>query len=520
MTKTFRLGALAATATFVSLSGAARADVTPQDVWSQWQSYMASFGYDLSIQPETDGNNLRLPDFTMAMPVPTDPASGQEGGTVRFSVGDIALIDRGDGTVSIEIPAETPFRVTGESLGGENFEVKGTMASSGYSTIASGNPGDITYDYEAAEISVSIDELTNDEGKTVTPGTVEFILAGMAGSSRVDDTSGATRMEQSFTMARMSYVVDVTDPDPAKSGYLKAEGGFEGLTSQAEGTIPQNFDPLAVPQALVDGYAMSATMSYAKGQTNLDFAEDEQTFRYGSASTGGDFSVGIGADGLLYDVESRGIAFNIEGSDIPFPIASTMGAFGLALSVPVLKGDELQDFNAKIKLTDVAVPEPLWMMIDAAGALPHDPLTAEIETSGKARLSVDVFDEKAMTSLAASGEKPGEVTYFSLDSLLLKAGGATIAATGAFDIDNSAQSLINPDLPAFSGKVDLRLTGVTTLLGTLGQMGLIPMPQAMMATGMIQQLGKPESGPDDVSALIEITKDAQLTVNGAPLPLQ
>jgi hypothetical protein len=49
-------------------------------------------------------------------------------------------------------------------------------------------------------------------------------------------------------------------------------------------------------------------------------------------------------------------------------------------------------------------------------------------------------------------------------------------------------------------------------------MGLIPMPQAMMVTGMIQQLGKPESGPDDVSALIEVTKESQLTVNGAPLP--
>jgi hypothetical protein len=73
-------------------------------------------------------------------------------------------------------------------------------------------------------------------------------------------------------------------------------------------------------------------------------------------------------------------------------------------------------------------------------------------------------------------------------------------------------------MPAFAGKVDLRLTGVGGLIGNLAQMGLIPMPQAMMVTGMIQQLGKPESGPDDVSALIEVTKESQLTVNGAPLP--
>jgi hypothetical protein len=518
MTKTFCQGALASVAALVSLTAPARADVTPQDVWNQWETYMASFGYQIDIQPEADGSNLRFADFSMALPVPADPASGKEGGIVRFSFGDVALIDRGDGSVSVEMPASTPITIRGESLGDENFVVKGTMTSTGYSTVATGNPGDITYTFEAAELALAIDELTGDDGRTVTPGTLQIALQGAAGTSRVENASGPTTLEQTITMARLTYAMDITDPDPAKPGHFRAQGTLEGLTSVGGGMIPDNFDPLAIPAALADGYTMNGTVNYAGGQGSLDFAEDGDSFRYASTSQGGSLSFGMSAEALTYDVQARDIDFTLESSEIPFPVASTMGAMGFGMTLPVLKGEAEQDFTARLTLTDVTVPEPLWMMVDAGGTLPHDPVTAELVTSGKARLFVDIFDEKATAELAAGGGTPGEVTYFSLDSLLLKAGGATIAATGGFDIDNTAKSALNPAMPAFAGKVDLRLTGVGGLIGNLAQMGLIPMPQAMMVTGMIQQLGKPESGPDDVSALIEVTKESQLTVNGAPLP--
>ena len=58
------------------------------------------------------------------------------------------------------------------------------------------------------------------------------------------------------------------------------------------------------------------------------------------------------------------------------------------------------------------------------------------------------------------------------------------------------------------------------LINKLGQMGLIPGPQAMMTAGMIQQLGKIESGPDDVSAKIELSQEGAVTINGNALPLR
>ncbi|WP_136636270.1 DUF2125 domain-containing protein [Pseudooceanicola onchidii] len=518
MTKPFRRGALALPATMMTLTGTAWADVTPQDVWAQWTAYMASFGYELENDPIVDGANLRLPDFSMAMPVPADPSTGKEGGIVRFRMGDIALIDQGDGTVSVEVPASTPISIIGESVGAENFVVRGTMTSAGYRTVASGQPGDILYDFNAGSITFTLDDLTEADGQTKTPGEFELSLQGAAGQSRMNTLGGPTQMDQTLTLARVTYAFDIPEIDGADTGHLKAEGELMGVTTTTTGTIPATFDPAAVPQALSEGYAMKADMGYTTGRSSFDFAEDGKAMRFASTSEGGTFTVGMAAAGLVYEIAARGIDFSLEGSDIPFPIATTLAGFDLGVDLPVLKGDAPQDFTARLKLTDLTVPEPLWMMIDAAGALPHDPLTAEIETSGKARLFVDVFDEDATAALVENGRKPGEVTTLNLDSLLLKAGGATIAATGAFDVDNNAQSAFNPKMPAFAGQVDLRLTGVTTLISTLSQMGLIPAPQAMMASGMIQQLGKPETGPDDVSALIEVSKESRITINGAPLP--
>ena len=68
------------------------------------------------------------------------------------------------------------------------------------------------------------------------------------------------------------------------------------------------------------------------------------------------------------------------------------------------------------------------------------------------------------------------------------------------------------------GTADVRMTGVTGLLNKLAQMGLIPAAQAMMAAGMIQQIGKPEGGADDFSAKIEMTPNGNMLVNGMPMP--
>jgi hypothetical protein len=193
---------------------------------------------------------------------------------------------------------------------------------------------------------------------------------------------------------------------------------------------------------------------------------------------------------------------------------------GVGFSIPVIAGAQEQPFSASVTITDLAVPEPLWMMADPTNELSHEPVTLEASFSGKTRLFVDIMNERAMSQLDRTGGAPGELTALVLEQLRLKAAGATVEATANFDIDNTKVFPLNPTLPAVGGVADIRLEGVTTLLGTLGQMGLIPMQQVMIGSGMIQQLGQPGPGADEYSATIEITPAGALSVNGMPMPLQ
>jgi hypothetical protein len=520
MTKTLLSGAWVSAAVVVAMTGTVRADVSPQDVWDQMQAYMSSFGYEVQTQPVADGSSLRLPELTMTVPVPADPTTGITGGTIRLILGDMSLTDQGNGTVSVDIPNVLPITVIGDSLGQRSFQMLASLTSNGLTTTASGNPNDITYDFSSAEIGMAVQEITAEDGTKLTPDAIKMTMTGATGSSRIAALGGATKVEQTLTMADLGFDIDVTEPVGGQTGYFKLQGGFVDVTSTGSATIPANFAPTAMSQALADGYAISANMTFATGQTSFEYADPSESMRYGSTSQGGKFGVELGAGGLIYDINTRGIDFSLDGSQIPFPIATSTGAFDFGLTLPLTKGDAPQPFGSRLGLVDLAVPEPIWMMIDRSGALPHDPVTAEVELSGMARLLLDPFDKKATTRMAMTGIAPGEITELTLDALRLKAGGAVIAATGGFDVDNSAKSVLNPALPAFEGQIDLRLTGVQTLLGTLGQIGIIPMPQVMMATGMIQQLGKPGNGPDDVSALIEISNMTGVTVNGAPMPFR
>lgn len=76
-----RFTATSAAAIGISLAGsAAFADVTAEEVWSDWRSYMEAAGYDLTATETRDGNTLIVSDTTMSMELPEDE------GTVTMSM--------------------------------------------------------------------------------------------------------------------------------------------------------------------------------------------------------------------------------------------------------------------------------------------------------------------------------------------------------------------------------------------------------------------------------------------------
>ena len=496
------------------------ADVTPQDVWDQWAGYLSAFGYTVEVEPVIDGPDIRFPRFEMTMYIPSDPASGIKGGTVVVGLGSVALLSQGDGTVAIEVPASMPITVEGDGPGKEDFSALFSMMIEGHRTIASGVPGDIAYDFTAARIDLTLDEVEGRQGRMPIPGTIAVTMEGAAGMNRIASSGGTTKLEQSLTLGRLIYDFALKDVDPGNPAEMTWKGEVSGLTMASDGVVPPKVNPLAIDKALMSGYVVNTLMEFAAGKGAFGYTDPKTEMRIESASAGGKINIGMSATGLDYNVLSEGIALSVAGSEIPFPISTTAEAVGVGIKLPVIAGANEQPFAANVAVTELTIPEPFWMMADPENGLPHDPVTVELALSGKTRLFVDIMNEAAMSRLDRVGGVPGELTALNLEALTISGAGAEVKAAAVFDIDNTRKSAFNPELPAFGGDADLTLRGVTTLLSKLGQLGLIPMQQALIGSGMIQQLGKQGDGVDEYSADIKLTPEGAMTINGMAVPLQ
>ncbi|GAA6147276.1 hypothetical protein NBRC116586_03380 [Pseudooceanicola nitratireducens] len=503
-----------------AIAGPVRADVTPAQVWDQWAGYLSSFGYTVEFEPVVDGDNLHFPVFEMTMYIPGDKATGVKGGTVTINMGELALVDLGDGTVSIELPGKMPIAVAGDGPGDDDFTADLTLTAMGHRTIASGDPGDITYDFSAETLGVTLDQVSGKDGPSRMPGTVAITMEGASGVNRLASDNGVTRINQALKMDRLAYDVAISDPSSGHSGKVMWQGEITGLTTSSRGVVPPEVNPLAIDRALANGYIVNTLIEFDAGNGVVGYADEKSETRMATTSQGGTFGLGMSATGLEYSVLSRDVSISLSGTEVPFPLNTNAGALGLGIQLPVIAGALEQPFGASITVTDLDVPEAVWMMADPTNSLPHDPVTMEVALSGKTRLFTDIMNEAAMRRLDKTGGAPGELTALALEALRIRAAGAMIEASADLDIDNTKVSMFHPNMPAFGGTADVTLTGVTTLLNKLGQLGMIPMQHALIGAGMIQQLGRQGDEADEFSADIRLSPAGTLTINDTPFPLQ
>ena len=100
-------------------AGPSAADVTGTQVWSDWKSYMAGFGYEMTgTETEGDGT-LAVTDIAMTFEVP------ESGGNFVITLPSVTFTDNSDGTVSVELPEIMPMTFDLDPPEGE--AVKGTI---------------------------------------------------------------------------------------------------------------------------------------------------------------------------------------------------------------------------------------------------------------------------------------------------------------------------------------------------------------------------------------------------------
>ncbi len=484
-------------------AGPAWADLTAQDVWSDWHGYLTSVGYEVSASESQTGSTLAISDLVLNMPIEGT------GSGITFSADRIELTENGDGTVSVVMPATMPMVVSGTEEG-EDYTVQVNIEQTGHAMTASGSPEKLTYAYTAATMAIRMASLMVDGEDMSSAATVEVTMANMASTTTM--TIGESRgYSQRMTGDNIVYNFNFDDPDSDDGGVMS--GTLAGVAFEGTGNIPAEMNTTDLRQMLEDGFAFDGSFSHTGGETNLNGTDGGDSFQFASTSQGGELRVAMSNTQVVYDISQGQTAINVAGSEIPFPVALEMAKTGFHMLMPVAKSDAEQDFELAITLGDFTMSDMIWGIFDGGGVLPRDPATIMIDLVGKARVLVDFLDPGFAEDMGMSGGMPGEVNALTIRNLLVSAVGTELSGNGDFTFDNTDRQTFN-GVPRPSGAVDLKLVGANGLIDNLIQMGFVSDQDAMGARMMMGMLAVPGEGDDTLTSKIEINDEGHIIANG------
>lgn len=413
MTVSLARGTGAAAVLIISAQGAF-ADVSAQDVWSDWKAYMTGTGYTVTGTESQSGNVLTVSDISMTMPLP------EQDGTGALTMPEIQFIENGDGTVNVMLPKEFPMTFAGED-DGEKFSAEIIYTHDGSPMVVSGDTSAMTYDYTTGQATLTLGKVMGD-GEDMPEGALKAsVMISDFTANTVMQIADQRSYTQNSSMGEVTYDLAFNDPDSDDAGTIT--GSLKNLTATGVSTIPTGLDAPQMADLIKAGMSVDAKVSYTGGNSAIAVSGSD-SFDMQSSSAGGSFGVTMSNSGLTYDIGQQDITVNVSGSEIPFPLMLTMAETGFKLMMPVSKSEEEQGFGLGITLRDFAVPEMLWGMVDPTGILPHDPATIVVDLAGKGKLMFDMFDPEDMKAMERGSQAPGEVNSLSIKELLVTAAGA------------------------------------------------------------------------------------------------
>lgn len=491
--------------TVSALAFPAAAEITPQDVWTDWLRLIESseMTVDIGNEENSDGN-LVLSDVVVSAEFP------ENSGSFATSIPEIKLEDRGDGTVEVMLSPEYPLALSGiDTETGEELTINMVVRQAGLVTIASRNGDTTRYDYVGPEVGVTIASLSVDG----QPVEFDFDMAftGIKGGYElIEDTP--RRFDGSFTAEAMDLSGSGSDPEDP-SATFDIEATLSDFSQSGAGTIVGMMAFSDMSAMMAEGFSTSWNLTHGPAEYKISGSDEEAKFNIRTSATSGRFDGEISPDGLSYGGGNTDISVSVSSTDIPFPQLSFNVADSEArLAMPVAPQDEAGDVALLLRLVDLKVSEAIWSMFDPTDQLPRDPATVVLDLSGKARWLADIFDPELSDSMV-SGEAPGELESVRLNELRLSIAGADLTGDGAFEINNAPDGPFAP-APSPVGAINLQLSGGNGLLDTLVNMGLVPQEQAMGARMMLGLFARPGERPDSLVSTIEVGPDGSVSANG------
>ena len=498
------------TATIALLSGSgAFADITPEQVWQNWQDMSTSYGQSVTAATVArDGDTLVVDGVQFA--------SDQDGVKSTSTVSQIKFTDNGDGTVKVTMSDDQVMEVStaANAAVAGSVESKSTISIShpGMAITASGTPAATNYAIDAPTMMFKLMGLDG-EGASAQDTKIEGTLTGLMAKYVIEPGTAGTKLESEFSTKSLAVAIDSNNGADGSSGKLNIT--FNDFAGKTNGNFIGTAAMEDLAKAVKAGFAIDGNFSYTGMNIDFDGKDSAGPTKLTGVGTSGDVSFMINADTMTYGTSTKGVNFTMTSADIPFPeLKFGYGEAAFNITLPVGTSDTPTDFAFLTRLVDFTISDEVWGMFDPAGSLPRDPATIIIDTKGKMRMTTDLFDQAAMDALGDT--PPGELHALDITELKVSAAGALLTGAGAFTFDNS-DMVTYPGMPLPTGKIDLKLTGGNGLMDKLAAMGLLSAEDVMGAKMMIAVIANagPE-GTDELTSTIEV-KDKVLSANGQPL---
>lgn len=487
--------------------GSASAQVTPEEVWQNWQDMGASYGQTItSTSTARDGDTLRVEGAAISM---DDPS----GGKVDVQIGTLNFRDLGDGTVELTMADSFPINVTtpATDAAAKPTKVSLIVSQPGMKIIAGGSPTETSYDFNAPTVNLKVSKIEGVDAAAVDL-TGDISMTGVTGKYLVAGDAASKAIDSTFAVAAMSLVFQGKDPESASD--VDVTANIADIAGSTKGTFLGAAIMENMAGALKAGFNAEGGFSYGKTTLDANVSDETGPTRISTTAESGNLTFAIDKSRLAYGVGGKGMAVTVSSPEIPFPELKITYAEALFnLLMPVSKSDVPEDFAFTTKIIDFAISDEVWAMFDPTGGLPHDPATIIIDTKGKAKLTVDITDDAQTAALGDA--PPGELHSLELTELKAKVAGAELTGSGAVTFDNSDLTTFE-GLPVPTGKVDMKLVGANTLLDKLIAMGLLPEDQVMGFRMMASIFTVVGEGEDTLTSTIEF-KDKGVFANGQRL---
>ena len=501
-----RIRPILTSVSLIALAAPAAAQITVDDVWRNFDAAVAAFGGTSEATLTRAGSEVTVSGHEMRFAFPMGL------GEAWVRVGDYKLIEA-DGAVSLVYPSVIEMSAGAEIVGEGSGEIFMEMHAGDYVTVATGEPGAISYTSSGDRLEVYMTDIVAD-GLSGLDLTGSIVMESYYAESRIIEDKLIVIYSRSEVGETITEY-EITDG----MGFFTESRAVNGPTVSTAnvGLIPGGANILNLSQALRDGMYISIDVAGAEAEsytyTSFDGRmEQEQDY----ATAGNEMSMRLDRDALEVSGTVRGLLFNMVSTDFGMPnVGFDADEIGMGFRMPLLSSPAPQDFGYDLSLDALRLGPSIWALFDPDKVLPRGPASLDLDLGGQMILGADLPDLLALPELGGRQDVPIQVTAIDIARFAFSALGITADSEGTFELDYENYSMI-PGVPWPRGSGRAEVEGLNGAIDRFVELGLIGSDEVLGLRMMIS-LGTVVAGDDRLTSEIEFTEDGGIIANGQPL---